>query len=458
MHTLLAVATLAVMGQLPPQVTPLPPLPAEPTAQALRLPGESRRLTLEEAVALALERHPEVARARAQVSQAQGGERAARGSGLPRVGLGYNYLSADSTSGVSGSLGGTSSRSRQEGSGGQGFEMPEVHHTATYTISQLVTDFGRTRSRLRQAREGLDAQLDGQAATEASVAHRVRQAYYGLLQAESLVGVQRANLEARRASLAVVKSRFDADMVPYGDVARATASVAMAQTGLAQALAVSERARVVLNSAIGIAAQTPTEPVPAAEPEPALPPGEKMVEEACRRRPELRQMAHAVEAGTAGWRAARNENMPTLVASLAGTSYGKSFASDTTGHSLVLSLSWTPFDSGVARGQAEQVRGQVEETRALLEQARLAIAAEVTGAYQDVRSAEHVTANARVAAASARESLRIVRERYGAGLSPLVDVSDAEAALVASETDRVNAEYELSRARAALAYALGPER
>jgi outer membrane protein TolC len=57
--------------------------------------------------------------------------------------------------------------------------------------------------------------------------------------------------------------------------------------------------------------------------------------------------------------------------------------------------------------------------------------------------------------ANAEENFRLTTGRYQAGLATYVEVTDAETALVTARTNQVNAQYDLSIARAALKRALG---
>jgi len=450
---------------LPPEVTPVPPLPPAPTAEAMRLPaaGAPRRLTLSEAVALALREHPEIRRAQAQLRQLVGSARAQRAALLPSVGLSYTYQS-DPLAGFS-TAAGTLRRPEAAIAGPPPGAAPPfdfdlnqflARHQVSVSVNQLLFDFGGARARSEQALRRVEAARAGLEAAAETVALRVRDRYYALLQAEAMVEVQRANLAARRASLALVEARFQEGAAPYGDVARATASVGQAQAALAEALGAAEQARIALAEAIGLDPRTPVAPVPASEPEPPLPPLERLVEVALARRAERRQSQLTLAAESAGLRAARRGRWPTLFGSVVYSLRGRDFPETARGPGVILSLTWSPFDSGVTRGEIEQAQGRLAAAESELRRTELAIAGEVANAYQQVQVAEARLANARVAVASARESLRIARERYEAGIAVFVEVTDAESALAAAEGERVTAEHALHRARVALAAALGP--
>ena len=51
--------------------------------------------------------------------------------------------------------------------------------------------------------------------------------------------------------------------------------------------------------------------------------------------------------------------------------------------------------------------------------------------------------------------MRLAEGRYRAGVGTFIDVTDAQAALLTAQTNRVNAQSAVDQARAALAHAIG---
>jgi outer membrane protein len=79
-----------------------------------------------------------------------------------------------------------------------------------------------------------------------------------------------------------------------------------------------------------------------------------------------------------------------------------------------------------------------------LEQARLS-----------VHGAKQALATADLLVESTRQRLLLAEGRYQTGVGNLLELADAQLALTASQGDRVQAEFSLSTARAALLQALG---
>ncbi|HEX3000650.1 MAG TPA: TolC family protein, partial [Armatimonadota bacterium] len=302
-----ALALIAVGEQMPPEAVPLPPIPPEPTAQSLRLPGPTRTLTLADAVAITLAQNPQIAQARAQLAQAAGATRTARGQELPRFTALYSYQS-NPEAGISGATITTNTTTREIDSTRQGSqEQPQPpfnlerfisKHVATLSLTQLLYDFGRTPALTNAARRREEAARQGVVAQVNTVVENVRDRYYALLQAEGQAGVRRADLASRRVSMENARVRFEAGAVPYGDLARATAAVTQAQADLARALANAEGSRVALNQVLGLQPSDQTFVLPATEPEPQLPPLDQLLTAAYQRRPEIAQATASVQAAT----------------------------------------------------------------------------------------------------------------------------------------------------------------
>ncbi len=80
---------------------------------------------------------------------------------------------------------------------------------------------------------------------------------------------------------------------------------------------------------------------------------------------------------------------------------------------------------------------------------------QVTEAILNLKTAQERLQVARVAAAQAREGLRLVRLRYETGLTILLDLLTAEDALKTAELSQVGALFDTHLAQAGLELALG---
>jgi outer membrane protein TolC len=92
---------------------------------------------------------------------------------------------------------------------------------------------------------------------------------------------------------------------------------------------------------------------------------------------------------------------------------------------------------------------------ALRERLASAIGLEVRDAFLALKTARERLAVAQTAVGQAEESLRIVQDRYDAGLTTIVELLDSETALTAARTNLTRARYEASVGQARLDLSLG---
>jgi outer membrane protein len=158
---------------------------------------------------------------------------------------------------------------------------------AGVTVSQLITDFGRTANLAESAKLRAAAQEQVVGNTRAAILIEVDQAYYQALAADTVLKVAQAVVDNRRLSLRQVQALAQSSLKSTLDVS--FAEVAVSETELALFHAESDvlASRARLTAALG-AAQTERfeltdEPLP-----PTLDPDpEVVVDQAVKQRPDL---------------------------------------------------------------------------------------------------------------------------------------------------------------------------
>lgn len=115
------------------------------------------------------------------------------------------------------------------------------------------------------------------------------------------------------------------------------------------------------------------------------------------------------------------------------------------------------FEGGRTEARIREQRAQLAAARERLRKLELQIRLEIEIALFNVRSSEERVEAIRKAIAQARESLRIEQEKYDLGMGAIVDVLDAQAALLESETTYYRVLAEHHTALAQLKLAMGEE-
>ena len=161
------------------------------------------------------------------------------------------------------------------------------------------------------------------------------------------------------------------------------------------------------------------------------------------------QLAHSSELPTVGLSAGyynqRNSTGTTRIDDL------RAFAS----------ISIPLFDGGLARSRVREARATVSSAQTSRRQAIDQVTLDMQQAYLNLIQTRDEVAVANQGLTQARQGFALARVRYmagvsaRAGISPLLEVSDAQAALTLAESYQVNALYDYNNARAQLDRAIG---
>jgi outer membrane protein TolC len=106
-----------------------------------------------------------------------------------------------------------------------------------------------------------------------------------------------------------------------------------------------------------------------------------------------------------------------------------------------VSLNWNIYSGGGEYAQLRAARHRLEQKRKQLAALESAMALEIRSALVGTRTAERQVEVARTAEAQSEESLRILRNRYDAGLATMTDLLSAETARAFARTSLAEAIY-----------------
>jgi outer membrane protein len=156
-----------------------------------------------------------------------------------------------------------------------------------------------------------------------------------------------------------------------------------------------------------------------------------------------------------GLSSAHDMNWPAL--SLSGTAYesGKYLDSMAWNFSGTVQLSVPLLQGGAIKAQIKEAQGQVQQAQAQLETERQQVRLDVEQARLGIRAAKGAIASAEDALVNTQDRLRLAEGRYATGVGSIIELGDAQLALTNAAAQKVQAEYQLSTARAQLLKALG---
>jgi len=425
---------------------PLAAFSQQPPAASTSGPSTvvGRVITLEEAVAIALETQPQIQARVSDYAAAQFRVDQALAPLLPQL---------------SGSW--TGART-QNVIGSPGTGSVEITRTTTYwtdstlarvSLSQLLFDFGKTFAATDVAKKNAGVSLEDLELQRQLVTLAVKEAYTNINFAQRLIKVQLQALERAQLNLKSARGFFEVGTRPKSDVTRAEVDVANARLDVIRARNAERVARVALNTAMGIAADTPTQVqdnlVSQQKVDFDRP---RLLGEALDRRPEYKQEKLRVEAAEAFARQTLRNFFPDITG---GGFYGAQRADMNEVWELNIGLTWSLYDGGNRIARYREAKASLEAARARVQARALDISREVEQAQLTLEETDERIQAAQAAVASAQENFRLAQGRFDAGVGTILELTDAQLALTQAQNAEALALSENRIAVARLERALG---
>ena len=421
--------------------------------------GAQELLTLDRAVQDALAHNASLRAARAAVSEAEAHVREARSGWFPRISVTETWQRGDDPVFVFGSL--LSSRQFTANN----FAIDALNHPDAIGffrnrigVEQLLFDGGRQSSVIDSAQSRRE--IDQLSADEASAAlvQATGQAYGRALLAEAGQRAAEAALDAAREDLSRAEHRRDSGLATDADVLALVAHLADLRQRAIQHQGDAAVSRAELNRLMGSAidreyqvAQPPETDSAAL----ATARVEALLAEADGSRAEIRRAAVVLQLAGADRQNARAAVIPQVAAQAAYDFSGTEFNSRTSAWLLGAEFRWKLSLGGAENARLKAAAAASTRAAAEAEDIRAAVHVEVVTALRRLQAASARKSAGAAAVEQARESHRIVRDRFDAGLAGVTDVLRASSAVVDAESQRISAALDAIVAEAMLRRALG---
>ncbi len=422
---------------------------AVPPAADLSLPG---------AIKLALEKHPALRVAEYHAAAAASGVEQARAGFLPRVDVSEGVMQSDNPVYAFGSL------LNQGRFTSADFAVDKLNHPDPITnwrtnLSGSVPLFlgGRTILGYQQAQLNRDVAELGRYRAEQEVIFGVIRSYTAVLLSREAHATVAAAVRTAKANLSAAEARYDAGVVVASDALAARVRLARLQEEAIAAANQVRLSRVALNEAMGLPLEQPHQIAGGLEIPPVTHDRLEGLDDVARaHRPDYRQMDLEVQRLEKEVLRTKGAFLPSM--HLLGNyeiNNNRFAGSGQDSWSVGVILNLNLFNGGADR--ARIVEAQAYHQRAMAQRERLgnAIGLEVHDAFLAHQTARERIAVAREAVSQAEESLRIVQDRYDAGLTTIVELLDSETALTASRTNLTRTLYDATVSQARLDLSLG---
>ena len=420
---------------------------------ALAAPS-ARAVTLDDAIAAALDSSPTLQAAEARIDSAQAMLRQAKSYYYPSIGLSAAYaLSDNPPQAFMMTL-----NQRQLNMQDPAFNPNEPDDTENLRGSVgaqwRLFDLQRTAGK-NMARFGARASAEAFAAARNQLVHEVTRGYYGALQARAFAAVQAKSVASIEESLRIARERFDAGGAVKTDVLNLETQLAQANEDLIKARNGAQLAIAALNAAIGtdlVAADTLESPDPSAL---GAPPPECKDPEAFENRPELRAAALLRQIKEQDLKKAQGGYAPT-VSAFASYDLDSDGSSDFENSYVAgLQAEINVFDGARTRAAVQAAKAELAAAKAAEDQARLNLRLDLQQAFLGTKEAWERLEVTRKSLETAEEARRIVQEQYQQGAADISILLQTQVGVTAMQTRNAAAQYDYLTALSNLKRAKG---
>ncbi len=403
------------------------------------------KLTLKQAVELALSYNPALLEARQQVAAAQARVSSSKSNYYPQV-----IFNGIGKLGLSGAT---------NGLGLVGLPASPFYRSLSdaANVNQNIYDFGRTRHSVGSARAEAEAAQHNLDSVCIHVAERATQAYLRVLSVQESIKVNEQALRERQEVLRRTQQFYQAGLSSKLDVDLSQVGLSNTELALTKARNDERVAWTELAAALGAPEVPHYELV---EPAFELTRPTSLATEtsvALATRPDLKVLEAEIRAQEERLEQARSSRWPALRGVFSG-GYAR-FAQLSAENLLAggLGLFAPLYTGGEIRSQIEQEQRNLESLRAQYQARVLDVRSEVSRAHAEVlNSLDTAEANKKISAYAA-EAVRLARTRYGAQLASFVELLTAETTNETARADYVRALYDYKSARAHLDAAMGSQ-
>lgn len=412
-------------------------------------------LTLRNAIALALKENPDAAVARAGCDEAAAGAAMARTQLLPQVSFLEDMSRGNDPVYVFGT------KLRQGRFTQADFSLPALNRpdaignfASRFSGQWMAFDFFRMQKLIASADRMKESAALQAKAVDQKIVFDVVQAYQGVLYAERQVEVAQHEMETAQALLSSVDDRVKAGLAVESDRMSAQVNEAAVKQALIAAQGGLDLSWAQLRVATGSPTLAQSKLAPLEPRDFADIPLDQALQTAAKTRPDFAAVGQAREAQAAAASAARLSYAPHIGA------YGQWEDNHGWGGpggnnwvaGVQIGIDLLPFSKRAQVAQARVVEARAAaQTNHYEQQVRL----QVTQAHIQRQTAKLSVETAKTAVDQATESLRILRNRYGAGLATMTDLLRGEDAERQAQENYWRAVYGNSVAYAQVLFATG---
>ncbi len=335
------------------------------------------------------------------------------------------------------------------------------HFGSGLSVSQLITDSGRTPNLVANARLQAQASREDYRATRYDVLLGVNQAYYEVLLSKQLVKVAQQTVATRQTVVDQVSELFRNKLKSQIDLSFAQVNLTDANLMVLRAQDRLAAAYASLGQALGtqqsVEYQLTEQPMPPNPPDSADP----LIAQAFQDRPELASIRLQQEADQKFVYAERDLRRPTVSLNAVGGALpyiepGNANPNIPEGYeAAVVNVNIPVFNGHLFSARRQAAEYQLQATDQRVRDIQDRIARDVRIYWERTKTSFQAIGATEQLLTQANMALDLAQGRYNLGLASIVELTQAQLGQTQAQVENVNAKYDYQQAFAALQYTLG---
>ncbi len=414
-------------AQAKPQAAPPAPAPA------------LARLTLADAEALAIKNNPRITVSKLIALASHQVMREARSAYWPTAVVDMTGVDSQDNSRIT--------------AGGLNNPIIYPRAAAGTTVTQLITDFGRTRNLVASSSLQEKAENENAIATQLQIKLATDQAFYNALQTRAVLKVAEQTVSERQTVADLVQALFSSKLKSSLDVSFAQVNLAQAKLLLLDAQNNDLAAMANLSAVLGYATLHNYELVEESSPLVAPPQDlDQLIAEAMSKRPELAALDYSYRAAQKYQVAQRDQLLPAIrgLGVVGSTPLAGNVALAPWYGAVGINLEVPVFNGFRYSAESREAELQAQAVQQQLRDLQDGIARDVRTAWLNAGAAYRRVAVTQQLLNEANQALDLSQTRYKLGLASIVELSQAQLQQTQAQISNTQANYGYRLAMAVL--------
>jgi len=402
-----------------------------------------RTLTIREAEALAMQGNPDITVGKLRALEAREFVHEARSALFPTANL---------------SLTGVDSRAGSRIAAGY-LNNPVIYPRAAagVSVSQLITDFGRTQNLLSSSAYQAKAEDQNAVATQQQIILAVDEAFYNTLETKALLHVAEETVKQRQLRVDQVQALTNAKLKSELDLSFSKVDLARAKLLLLDSQNNYEASLSGLSAILGYPERQDFQPVePAEQITPPAVDATPLIQQALQQRPEVKALEEEVTAAAKFSKAEHNLWWPTVnAAGVVGLAPVRDAHIDNWYGAVGVDINIPVFNGFLFNARAKSADLETELRRKKLQGLQDNVTRDVRKSWLDTGKAYERLSVTKQLREQAELSLELAGARYKLGLGTIVEFSQAQLQQTDAELQDTDAHYQYILSQIVLAYEMG---